>query len=64
MQFSVTYSKVKVFFDYFFLRTTKCKQLSRNFSERFETFRKTEVYFLGDFNINLFVDDKFVLKEN
>ena len=27
-------------------------------------FRKTEVYFLGDFNINLFVNDKFVLKEN
>ena len=26
--------------------------------------KKTEVYFLGDFNINLLVNDKFVLKEN
>ena len=27
-------------------------------------FNKTEVYFLGDFNINLLVNDKFVLQEN
>ena len=27
-------------------------------------FKKTEVYFLGDFNIDLRVTDKFVLKEN
>ena len=26
--------------------------------------KETEVYFLGDFNINLLVNDKFVLKEN
>ena len=26
--------------------------------------KETEVYFLGDFNINLIVNDKFVLKEN
>ena len=26
--------------------------------------KKTKVYFLGDFNINLLVNDKFVLKEN
>ena len=26
--------------------------------------KKTEVYFLGDFNTNLLVNDKFVLKEN
>ena len=26
--------------------------------------KRTEVYFLGDFNINLLVNDKFVLKEN
>ena len=26
--------------------------------------KKTEVYFLGDFNINLLVNDTFVLKEN
>ena len=26
--------------------------------------KETEVYFLGDFNINIFVNDKFVLKEN
>ena len=25
---------------------------------------KTEVYFLGDFNINLLLNDKFVLKKN
>ena len=27
-------------------------------------FKKTEAYFLGDFNISLLVNDKFVLKEN
>ena len=27
-------------------------------------FKKAIVYFLGDFNINLFVNDQFVLKEN
>ena len=27
-------------------------------------FKKTDVYFLGDFNTNLLVDDNFVLKEN
>ena len=26
--------------------------------------KETEVYFLGDFNINVLVNDKFVLKEN
>ena len=31
---------------------------------KFIDFKKTEVYFLGDFNTNLLVDDNFVLKEN
>ena len=31
---------------------------------KFIDFKKTEVYFLGDFNTNLVVDDNFVLKEN
>ena len=31
---------------------------------KFIDLKKTEVYFLGDFNINLLVNDKFVLKEN
>ena len=27
-------------------------------------FHKNEVYFLGDFNVNLLLNDKFILKEN
>ena len=27
-------------------------------------FRKSEAYFLGDFNINILLNDKFALKEN
>ena len=64
--FRFTYSKVKALFDRYFLQTIKCKYFSRNFCKRFETywFKKTEVYFVGYFHINLLVNDNFVLQEN
>ena len=50
-----------------FPQTTKCKCFSRNFLKRFGLelidLKKTEVYFLRGFNVNLLVN-KFFLKEN
>ena len=64
--FSIYLFQVKASFGWYFIQNTKCKYFSRKFCKQFETycFKKADVSFLGDFNIILLVNDKFVTKKN
>ena len=48
------------------LQTSKCKWIFKNISKRFPANwqQNNEIYLLGDFNINLPQNGKFILKEN
>ena len=64
--FDLVIAKLKPLSIGIFYRPPNVNTILKTFANdlKFIDLKKTEVYFLGDFNINLLVNDKFFLKEN
>ena len=64
--FDLVIAKFKPFSIGIFYRPPNVNTILETFANdlKFNDLKKNEVYFLGDFNINLLVNGKFVLKEN
>ena len=61
----ITYSKSEAYFDWYFNRSPNVNTFLETFFNdlKHSDFHKNEVCFLGDFNANLLLNDKFILKE-
>ena len=66
MCFDLLISKLKYFSTGIFQRLPNLNNFPETFLNNLKIidFKETEVYFLGDFNINTLLNDKFALKEN